>query len=392
MFYTFSVPLHLNFSKKSIMANIGLDAKRAFYNFSGLGNYSRALIDALLFYNPQNQYLLFAPDKPQKKHFSWENHPSVSIVKPSGVAQKLPSFLWRSFGICVDIKAQKTDLYHGLSGELPLKKLSIPTVVTLHDVIFMRYPEFYNYADRKIYACKFKQACQIADKIVAISRQTADDAVRYLNADTSKIEIIYQGCDALFRQTPDTETLQRVQSKYRLPERFILAVGTIEPRKNLLNLIRALPDIDADTALVMVGKRTAYVDVITAAIRELRLESRVQMIHNADFEDFPAIYKSSQALVYISVFEGFGLPVLEGLTVGVPVITSNISSMPEAGGDAALYVQPDNPYDIAAQINTVLNDADLSKSMIERGFIHAQQFSEEVIAMRYVELYNSVLS
>ena len=373
------------------MANIGLDAKRAFYNFSGLGNYSRALIEALLSYYPQNRYLLFTPNKPQKKHFSWENHSSVSVIKPSGMAQKLPASLWRSFGICADIKAQKTDLYHGLSGELPLRKLPIPTVVTLHDVIFMRYPEFYNYADRKIYTYKFKQACLVADKIVAISQQTADDAVRYLNADASKIEIIYQGCDSIFRQKPDTETLQRVQSKYHLPERFILAVGTIEPRKNLLNLIRALPDIDAGTALVMVGKRTAYADVITVAIRELKLESRVQMIHNADFEDFPAIYKSSQALVYISVFEGFGLPVLEGLTVGVPVVTSNISSMPEAGGDAALYVQPCQPDDIAAQINAVLSNAGLAKSMIERGFAHVQRFNEETMAKQYIKLYKILL-
>ena len=373
------------------MTNIGLDAKRAFYNFSGLGNYSRALIDALLSYYPQNRYLLFTPDKPQKKHFSWENHLSVFTVKPSGMAQKLPSSLWRSFGICADVKVQKTDLYHGLSGELPLRKLPIPTVITLHDVIFMRYPEFYNYVDRKIYTHKFKQACQIADKIVAISRQTADDAVQYLNADAAKIEIIYQGCDAVFRQTPDVESLRRVQLKYRLPERFILAVGTIEPRKNLLNLIRALPNIDTDTALVIVGKRTAYADVLTAAIREFKLESRVQMIHDADFEDFPAIYKSSQALVYISVFEGFGLPVLEGLTVGVPVITSDISSMPEAGGDAALYVNPNQPGDITAQINAVLNDTTLAKSMIERGLVHAQRFNEEAMAKRYMELYNGLL-
>jgi glycosyltransferase involved in cell wall biosynthesis len=245
--------------------------------------------------------------------------------------------------------------------------------------------------DRKIYTYKFKQACQVADKIVAISRQTADDAIRYLNADAAKIEIIYQGCDSIFRQSPNAETLRRVQFKYHLPERFILAVGTIEERKNLLNLIRALPDIDTDTALVIVGKRTAYADVITTAIRELRLESRVQMIHNADFEDFPAIYKSSQALVYISVFEGFGLPVLEGLTVGVPVITSNISSMPEAGGDAALYIQPDQPGDIATQINAVLNDAVLAKSMVERGFIHAQRFNEEAMAKRYIEMYDGLL-
>src|SRR5574344_1970543 len=221
-----------------------------------------------------------------------------------------------------DIQFRHIDLFHGLSGELPLRTLSIPTVLTMHDVIFLRYPEFYHFWDRKIYEYKFRKACQSACKILAISHQTAEDAIHFLGADASKIEVIYQGCSPIFYRKSTPEDLESVKLKYQLPERFILSVGTIEERKNLINIIKALPLIDEEVSLVAIGRRTPYADAAEQVAEYLKVSSRLKMIHHAHFNDFPAIYAAAQMLVYPSFFEGFGLPVLEGLNIGIPVITS----------------------------------------------------------------------
>lgn len=291
--------------------NIGIDAKRAFKNFSGLGNYSRSLIEGLNKLYPQNNYYLYTPKyRGEGEWLNFSKAENTHIIKPSGIYNSLPSSLWRSYGVASNIKRDKIDLFHGLSGELPVTKLSAPTVVTLHDVICIRYPQFFKPLDRKIYTKKFAQACKDADKIIAISKQTADDIIHYLNADPAKIEIVLQGCDKIFHTQPTAEEIAAAKIKYNLPSKFIINVGTIETRKNLVNVIKALKEIPKDVQLIALGRATPYINEVNTAIKEMGLEERVRVIHNATFRDFPAIYKQALALTYVSVFEGFGIPVL----------------------------------------------------------------------------------
>jgi len=365
--------------------NIGFDAKRAFHNYSGLGNYSRLLIHSLSNFYKDNQYFLYTPKyKPHPLHDFVQND-NCKIITPSGVVSWLPSSFWRTFFMVNHINTQNVDIFHGLSGELPVSKLNMPKVVTMHDLIFMRFPEYYAPFDRKMYEKKFKHACNVADKIIAISKQTADDCIQFLGADARKIEIAYQSCDPIFFTASRNE---EVIKKYDFPAHFILSVGTIETRKNLLSLVKALRFMDDDVSLVALGGKTSYTAQVEEYIRDNNLTQRVKLMHNVSFRDFPAVYAAAAAFVYPSVFEGFGIPVLEALAVGTPVATSNVSSMPEVGGDAALYFNPYNIEDIAEKVNLLLHDNKTVAKLNENRATQLNKFSIQNIANRVNEIYS----
>jgi len=367
---------------------IGFDAKRAFHNFSGLGNYSRLLIQSLSELYKDNRYFLYTPKyKPHLLH-DFSDDANCKIITPTGVASWLPSAFWRSFFMTNAIHTHHIDLFHGLSGELPVTALKMPKVVTIHDVIFMRYPEYYALFDRKMYEKKFKHACKIADKIIAVSKQTADDCIHFLGADARKIEIGYQSCNPAFF-TPTTE--KDIAKTYLLPNKYILSIGTIETRKNLLSLVKAMKYINDDISLVAIGGRTSYTSHVEEYIKENRLAHRVKLMHKVSFHDLPAIYAAASVFVYPSVFEGFGIPVLEALAAGTPVATSNISSMPEVGGDAALYFNPYLVEDIADKINLLLNDKAVVATLNENRTRQLQKFSKDNIAMKMNEIYTSTI-
>jgi len=366
---------------------IGFDAKRAFHNFSGLGNYSRLIIQSLSGLYKDNQYFLYTPKYKSQPLHDFVNHDNCKIVTPNSMNSWLPSTFWRSFFMVNEIHNQNIDIFHGLSGELPFSNLKMPKVVTIHDVIFMRYPEYYSVYDRKMYEKKFRHACKIADKIITVSKQTAEDCIYYLDADAKKIEIGYQSCDPMFF-LPVKES--NIAEKYNFPEKFILNIGTIEIRKNVLNLVKTLKYIDGDIQLVVVGRRTPYTTLVENYIKENHLSHRVKLLHNVPFSDFPAMYATASAFVYPSVFEGFGIPVLEALAVGTPVATSNLSSMPEVGGDAALYFNPYRVEDMAAQINLLLHDTNTVKTLNGNRAAQLEKFSIENIAERVNRVYKSV--
>ena len=196
--------------------NIGYDAKRLFCNHRGLGNYSRDLIRILSQYYPDNQYHLFTPKVKIEVSLNQKN---TEVIQPEGFYKMLPSSVWRSVGLTAEIKKKGDVIFHGLSQELPLgiEKLNIKKVITFHDAIFIRYPELYPSAYRKIFTAKNRQSCRISDRIIAISEQSKLDAIEFFNADPSKIEVVYQGCNNLFRQKASLETKAHIASKYNLP-------------------------------------------------------------------------------------------------------------------------------------------------------------------------------
>jgi glycosyltransferase involved in cell wall biosynthesis len=273
-----------------------------------------------------------------------------------------------------------------------IKNSGVKTVVTVHDLIFLRYPEFYGKVNVSIYKKKLVYACKVADRIVAISSQTKDDLINFLNVSPSKIDVIYQSCDVNFQKKCAEDELVDVRAKYGLPEKYILYVGTIEERKNLLNIVKALYEKHINLPLVVIGRKTKYFHNEVLPYIEQNNVKNIVFPSFVSNEDLPAVYQSALCFVYPSIFEGFGIPILEALTSGVPVITSKGSCFEETGGSHSLYVDPNSPEQIGDAILRLMGDANLRELMVAKGYEQAKLFLPERIAEEFMRLYQDILS
>lgn len=371
---------------------IGYDAKRAFLNQTGLGNYSRWLIGVMTNYHPENRYGLYTPKIKDNSHAELlQSLPHTYTIVPGN---KLLSSWWRSKGIVNNLKQDGIELYHGLSHELPLgiAKSGIKSVVTVHDLIFMRFPKYFGWVNRLIYRAKLQYACKAADCIIAISQKTKNDLIELLHVPANKINVIYQGCNPAFALQQSPVQKAAVQQKYQLPELFLLTVGTIEERKNLMLLVQALICLQEKISLVVVGKPTAYLNEVKAFIQQHQLSDQVIFLHQVSFEELPALYQLAQIFIYPSRYEGFGIPILEALNSGVPVIAAKGSCLEEAGGSDSLYVDADHAEELAAAIGQILVNEELRKRMITQGLAYARQFNDEALAHQHMQLYQNILN
>jgi glycosyltransferase involved in cell wall biosynthesis len=377
------------------MMNIGFDAKRAFFNHSGLGNYSRTLILSLCNYFPEHTYELFVPGKNGK---AFDKLPkNITLNYPQGIYEKLPS-IWRSFGIGENLIAKKNSIYHGLSNELPfnIKSSKIPSVVTIHDLIFLRSPELYPFIDRKIYKIKFRKAALNADVVVATSIQTKDDLINMLNIPEEKIKVVYQSCDPAYFAEPKEVNLTPLQQLFpSVPSEFLLSVGTIEERKNLLNVLKAIKILNQNLSipLVVIGrKKQPYFKQLLAFIDENQLQNQVIFLENVSNHHLKLFYQSAKLLLYTSFFEGFGIPVLEALLSGTPVITSKTSSLPEVAGPFSTLINPESPEEIAGAIERLLSDPNICNHYKTKGRAWAaEKFHPQKTAGEMVKIYSSLL-
>lgn len=367
--------------------NIGFDGKRAANNLTGLGNYSRSLILQLSEFFHQNHYFVYTPKVKDTSQVS-------SFFKQENIHLKLPqksklSFLWRSFGIKKQLEKDNISIYHGLSNEIPFGMQTSPvkSIVTIHDLIYLRFPLNYKRIDRAIYSFKSKYACKHADHIVAISEQTKKDIIHYYQTDPDKISVIYQSCDDSFKQMVSQQVKDSVSKKYDLPAQYILNVGTIEPRKNLLLIVQALDRIPQQFKLVVVGKKQPYAQQVIAEINRLNLQDRVIFLKDIPFTDLPAIYQLASLFVYPSFYEGFGIPVIEALYGKVPVIAATGSCLEEAGGPGSLYINPNDPNELADTINSVLKNQSLANHMRDSGLLYVQKFNTAPLASQLMDCY-----
>ncbi|MDP2337116.1 MAG: glycosyltransferase family 1 protein [Bacteroidota bacterium] len=370
---------------------IGFDAKRAFNNTAGLGNFSRNTISALARQYPEDRHFLFHPGT---KRTLFNPPANSEEIKPEGFGWKILKNTWRSFQITKLAKDCDLDIFHGLSHELPLgiEKTGIKSVVTIHDLIFVRFPEYYKTIDRKIYDRKFRYSCRVADRIHAISEQTKLDLINFFGITESKIEVIYQSVNPVFFEKADEAQKRSLREKYQLPEKFLLNVGTIEPRKNLMALLEGMVSSKIYIPLVVVGKLTDYQHKVQKFIEGDLNRLQVFFLPKINDSELAALYQMAEVMIYPSVFEGFGLPVAEAHASGCPVITSNTSSLPEVGGDAAVYIDPMKPEEIGDTLATLLSDQNLRKTLIAKGRINAQRFTPENFAKRLKQLYNTLLN
>ena len=375
---------------------IGFDAKRAFHNSRGLGNYSRDLISGLSKYYPESEYYLYTPPLKDQQMKKWvEGYSNLNLISPEDFLNKKISSLWRTVNLSKELQKNNLDIYHGLSHELPLgiENTGIKSVVTIHDLIFMRYPEYFPFIDRKIYLKKFSHACKCADQIVAICEQTKNDLIEFLGVRKDKIKVIYQTCNPRFYTLLDREKIMKTLSGYEVSGRYILNVGALEQRKNALNLVKAFASLKKEIShnLLLIGNGKSYRIEIENYIKSKNLESRVFILDNVSHRDLPSFYQGADLFCYPSHFEGFGIPIIEALFSKTPVITSKGSCFPEAGGPKTEYIDSQSVGELSSKIIEVLTDKDKAYQMVEEGRNFVEKFHRSKTSENMMNLYKSLV-
>jgi len=364
---------------------VGFDAKRIVSNATGLGNYGRTLVNDLAS-DPALQLRLYAPDggrEPLRQQVV--SQPNVTFCYPSKSWLPFYRQYWRSHWVVASLVADHVDVYHGLSGELPIgiRRSGIKSVVTIHDLIFLRHPKYYHWLDTKIYAWKFRRTIQEADRIIAISECTKRDIMEFGGVSADKIDVIYQSCNPVFAQPLSESALAKVRHQYGLSSRFILSVGTIERRKNLLLVIRALDHLPQDIHLVAVGRRTDYV-------KDFPQNPRAHLLSGVTDETLKALYQLAEAFVYPSRYEGFGIPIIEAIHSGLPVVACTGSCLEEAGGPDSLYVAPDDVEGMAHAVSLSLKGAEGREERIRRSREYVRRFEGAGVASQVKDIYREL--
>jgi len=368
------------------MKNIGINLLYSVTG-TGLGVYTRKLIEGLSAIDFENRYYIFAnssssiePHNANFKiiHYSIPENLKVKklfvenvIVPFSAVKKKIDIFHFTSFVISY--------LYPG------------KFISTINDIAFLKYPEILSKKRDYYYKFFLKNALKKARFIITISDSTKRDVLNYYNFPEDSIKTIYLSAGDEFKPA-SREEIGKVKEKYNLKERYILFVSTLEPRKNIVNLLKAFKLInEKDVQLLICGKKGWLYEDIYNEITESSLEESVIIEDSVPKDDLIQLYSGAEFFILPSLYEGFGLPVLEAMACGTPVITSGVSSLPEVGGDAALYVDPLNIEDIADKISQLLSDDTLKSEMREKGFEQVKKFSWEKCAKETLEVYNKVL-
>lgn len=349
---------------------IGFDAKRFFNNKRGLGNYSRNLI-AVLNDISDELYLFHSKNIPNS---------AFKIVSPTGFFKRFAS-IWRSFFICSDIQKSNIDVYIGASNELPfcIKKNKVKSIVVIHDIMYKILPEHYKIWDRIIYDWKLKNALKHADCIVAISENTKNDIISYYAIEADKIEVIYQHCDNIFN----------TEDNHEQKENYFIAVGFSDPKKNTELLLNAWSIFEQQNInsikLLLIGSSNSYSKKIEALVQQLGLKN-VVFKYNVDIQTLVYYYKKALALVFISIYEGFGLPIIEALHCNCQVITLNKSAMKEVGKNNVFYTEEDSQ-----SISKILQDIAYYKKRIEINQASMFEFSKENATTKWTRLINRLV-
>jgi glycosyltransferase involved in cell wall biosynthesis len=371
---------------------VGIDYSIAVRRGAGITRYTRELVDALVALHDDTEYVLLWPGldaDPAEIQRSLPHGPNVRSVRLPLTSRAL-TILWHRLRVPLwaDALAGGVDVFHAPDFVLaPLLRAS--GVVTIHDLSFLRFPEFTDAGLLAYLRRIVPSSVHRARVVLADSEATRQDVIELLHADPQLVEVVYAGVHDRFQPVRDPHELEVVRARYDLPPQFILALGTVQPRKNLARLMDAVSTLPShrDVALIVVGQLGWLFDGIITRVQQLGLGKRVRFVGFVPDQDVPALYSLATCFAFPSLYEGFGLPPLEAMACGVPVVSSSVSSMPEVLGDAALLV---DPYDVDAlshALQRVLDDSHLRRQMIERGFRRAQQFSWSASALKLESAY-----
>jgi len=361
--------------------NIGFDAKRSLNNSTGLGNYSRNLINGLLRYFPENEYALYSPSVSDFHSESIDGH--YRIILPQKTLHKTFGSWWRSYGVSDDIALERTNVYHGLSNEIPLgiNRTRTKTVVTVHDLLFLQHPEHYPFIDRKIYEAKTRYAVKNADKVIAVSEQTKTSLTQHYRMSPEKIEVIYPIVD-----------LHPTAAAANGHIKYMLNVGSLVPRKNQKRLIEAYALIEKNIAeeLWIAGNGPLKKE-LEHFVQQLNLTNRVKFLSGLDNRQLSELYKGATAFVYPSLMEGFGMPIVEALLSEIPVVASAGGAIEEAAGAGSVFFDPYSIQDMAKQIARVIDNDLLKEKMISLGLVHAQNMNSKNLSGKMMAVYHSLV-
>ncbi len=371
---------------------IYIDVSPAVHSRAGLGRYAESLARALAHHEPRRFALFYNFAGHPRPLTGLEQLPRRSVrlgYKP----WRMAVWLGQLAGVGLDRLLPDAELYHATEHLLmPLHR--VPTVLTVHDLIFKLFPRYHKRLNYWFLNAAMPLFVRRADVIIAISQATRRDLMTHYGTPPEKITVVYEAAAPCFRP-PAPEAVVTVRARYGLPERFLLTVGTIEPRKNLSRLLEALVRLRQrypDLHLVVVGSRGWLYQGFFQRIVELALQDVVHLPGYVPDADLPAVYGAAMLMVMPSLYEGFGLPVLEAMACGAPVVCSRAASLPEIGGEAARYFDPTDVEDMTQTLDQVLADAELRAAMATAGLEQAAQFSWDRVARETVAVYEKVLA
>jgi glycosyltransferase involved in cell wall biosynthesis len=368
------------------MMRIGVDARLMQHQPAGITRYTRHLLQELARINHHDEFITFQHRRHHTPLIEQANFRRATLYSP--VHTHLEQWM-----LPLELLRFSLDLLHSTDFIPPLYA-NVPTVITVHDLAFLHWPHFLT-KDSAAYYGQIDRAVRHAEHIIVPSESTKQDLTAMLGVPPIKISVIYEAADELFVPLPVKETRAEVTAKYKLPSSFILFVGTIEPRKNVDGLIRAFYHLRSkygveDTALVIAGGSGWLYNETLELIRQLNLEKHVFLVGRVVDEELHKLYVSARCHVHAAHYEGFGLPPLEAMACGTPTIVSNVSSLPEVVGDAALLVDPSNWEEIAVAIHRLLSDDQLHEELRQKGLKRARFFNWESAARRTMEVYRLV--
>jgi len=304
--------------------------------------------------------------------------------------------LWELLYLPVELKENKINIFHGPAFFVPSwKPRGCKYVITVHDLAFIKYPNAFTRTTRVYYWLFFKRSLRLCDKIIAVSFATKDDLVKEYNVPDEKIVVIHSGITDKYKWEVTKEKSILIAKKYKLPKKYFIFVGSLSPRKNLLKILEALTlyskeSEKRETKLVVIGKKAWLYDAIFKYVKELNLQDKVLFLGYVNEDDMPSLYKNAEALLFPSLYEGFGFPVLEAMACGTPVITSNVSSLPEVAGDAAILVNPKNVEEIKEAMIKITTDNKLREWLIKKGKRQVKKFTWEEAAEKTIQVYHEL--
>lgn len=350
---------------------------------TGIGQYGYNLLNSILRNGSKYNYTIYLQNGIELNY--------GSIVYRNQYRKRAKRILDEQ--IVMPYKFRKNDLAHFLDYSSPIIGIQNPFIITIHDLCFYKYPETFTYGSRKLKSIITPISVKNANKIIAVSENTKRDLIEYFPNAENKIEVIYPGPPEVEKIFSKSQ-IDKVKSNYGIVGDYILSVGTLEPRKNLKRLIQAFKAINGvfnDIKLVIVGKSGWLYDDIFKNINNDKLRENIIITGYVEQKDISALYSGAEVFVYPSLYEGFGLPPLEAMCCGTPVVVSNTSSLPEVVGNAGVYVEPFSIDSIAEGIIKVIRDKELRNELVQRGYKQANKFSWDKAAAAVVNIYREIL-
>ncbi len=369
------------FDSKTMRLRIGIDFTSAVRERAGIGRYARELIRALSRRDRENEYILFVPRDADANLLRWD-WASNFTIRRAPLTERSLAALWHRLRVPLFIEAfvGKVDVFYSPDFLLPPTRAR-RAIVTIHDLSYVRVPDCFpkpllNYLNRSV-----PRALERADLILADAVSTQRDLVDVYRVPADKIHVLYSGVEPRYRADISEAERERVRQKLNLTAPYILSVGTLQPRKNYVRLIQAFARLPITNyqLLIVGGRGWLYADIFQT-IDRLRLQDRVRVLDFVADDDLPALYAMATLFVYPSLYEGFGIPILEAMACGAPVVSSNTSSMPEVAGDAALYFDPRDVAALAEALQRARADETLRADLRRKGFEQAKRFSWEKAA------------